>query len=212
MPYLILICLIAATNTMLSAQTQDVFTVKDDKVVKETKKPVAKSITKSIAKPKAHKTTATTTPKATKPAHVVAEVKKEPKLVPAPAPIATKPKELIVAKADTSITEVIQYAYIAEGKAISTSATRKSGPYYKVQFASVKEMKQATSMMEIAKVFGRIDTEYLFDNKLTRLLIGDYTDALKAKVAATQLKAKGFKEAFVVVYQDGMRQKSYALK
>ncbi|MEO7176579.1 MAG: hypothetical protein ABIV51_11740, partial [Saprospiraceae bacterium] len=62
MRYLIILCLLVASNTMLNAQSQDVFTVKDDKVVKETKKPAAKTVAKPIVKRKAPKTTASATP------------------------------------------------------------------------------------------------------------------------------------------------------
>ncbi|MCB0643283.1 MAG: PD40 domain-containing protein, partial [Phaeodactylibacter sp.] len=86
-----------------------------------------------------------------------------------------------------------------------TSAPRHQGVYYKVQIAAVSNYDENDSRYSQVQTYGRIDTEYLIERKLTRLLIADFFSLNEAKDAMGKARKAGFSSAYLVKYEDGFR-------
>lgn len=104
-------------------------------------------------------------------------------------------------------------SYIVRGKSkednfeIVTSAPRHQGIYYRIQLSAVKKYDANAEVYNSVKemVPMEIQTEFIVDKKLTRVLIGDFFTKEEALAALEQVQSKGFERAFVVQYEDGER-------
>jgi peptidoglycan-associated lipoprotein len=111
---------------------------------------------------------------------------------------------------NTPITDQ-EVEYTARGLAASdrleyrSSAPRFNGTYYKVQMVSLRKYDPGKSIFDKVIGFGDIETEYLIEKNLTRVLLARYFSADEAKQALQNVKNNGFPSAFVVRYDDGQR-------
>lgn len=101
--------------------------------------------------------------------------------------------------------------YVAQGTSpydqerYRTSAQRYEGVYYKVQIAAMKNFKENDPRYDRFLSAGDIQTEYLLDKGLYRVLIGSFFNLEDAKRVREQARSGGYQQAFVVKYQDGQR-------
>jgi len=93
-----------------------------------------------------------------------------------------------------------------ENSTIRTSAPRLTGTYYKVQLIAVSNYDPNHRRYRDVKNLGRLDTEFIIDRGLTRVLMGDYMSKEEAFDMLNAVQQNGFSGAFVVRYMDGERQ------
>lgn len=104
-------------------------------------------------------------------------------------------------------------SYIVRGKSkednfeIVTSAPRHQGVYYRIQLAAVKKYDANADTYNSIKEMQplALQTEFIVEKKLTRVLVGDFFTKEEAMAALEQVQSKGFERAFVVQYEDGER-------
>jgi hypothetical protein len=89
---------------------------------------------------------------------------------------------------------------------IVTDAPRHNGTYYRVQLVALKRYNADSEAFSIIREIGQIETEYITERELTRVLLGDYFTKEEASAALNLAKQHGFDGAYVVQYEDGMRQ------
>lgn len=92
-----------------------------------------------------------------------------------------------------------------ENFSIVTSAPRHQGVYYRIQLAALKKYDENSSVFNIIKELGTLETEYITERDLTRVLLGDYFTQDKAMAALRLAKQHGFSGAYAVQYEDGVR-------
>jgi tetratricopeptide (TPR) repeat protein len=93
-----------------------------------------------------------------------------------------------------------------DNKEYSSNAPRYQGTYYKVQLIALKKFNPDYS--RYSKVLFEavtMHTEFLTENRLTRVLLGDFASSEEAKDTLRQVKKLGFPRAFMVKYIDGVR-------
>lgn len=90
---------------------------------------------------------------------------------------------------------------------IRTSAPRYRGTYYKVQLIAVKNFNPGSSSYASLQGLGTLNSEFLVERSLHRVLLGSYASLEEAQIAMEQARANGFNRAFMVEYQDGERVK-----
>jgi hypothetical protein len=102
--------------------------------------------------------------------------------------------------------------YVSRGRSkddnlkILTEAPRKSGIYYKIQLAALVKYNSKQPGYVKAAELGRIDTEYIVDLMLYRVLLADFDSLNQARSMLSKVKTyKEFKDAFIVEYNDGER-------
>jgi len=93
-----------------------------------------------------------------------------------------------------------------ENSTIRTSAPRLTGTYFKVQLIAVSNFDPNHRRYRDVKDLGRLDTEFIIDRGLTRVLMGDYMSKEEAFDMLNAVQQNGFSGAFVVRYMDGERQ------
>ncbi|MBK8443799.1 MAG: carboxypeptidase regulatory-like domain-containing protein [Sphingobacteriales bacterium] len=92
------------------------------------------------------------------------------------------------------------------GGAVSTTTVINNAPSvdgwsYKIQLGAFR--KPNYSRFEVLSDLGKIDSERSGD--VTKILIGTYYDRNQAENIKNQIKQRGVKDAFVVVYRNGVR-------
>ncbi len=87
----------------------------------------------------------------------------------------------------------------------SSTAPRHKGIYYKVQAGAFKRYSADRSDLKPLGDLGRVDTEKIVSNKLTRVMVGDFFTKEEALRAMQAMQERGFAEAFVVQYENGVR-------
>lgn len=113
-----------------------------------------------------------------------------------------KPGEVI---AEGGVTYTARGTSKADQREYITSAPKYRGVYYKVQLTAVSKFNANHKSILRAAELGRIDTEKLTSKNITRVLLAEAFDTSEAKGLLRQAKAKGFKGAFIVKYEDGVR-------
>lgn len=92
-----------------------------------------------------------------------------------------------------------------ESTPLRTTAPRLTGTYYKVQLIAVSTFDEGQSRYNGVRNLGRLDTEFIVEKNVTRVLLGDYMAKEEAFDMLNEVKQNGFSGAFVVRYQDGER-------
>ncbi len=134
-----------------------------------------------------------------------------PPVVTKENPVNTKPpvKNPVDTKPNTTTKK--DDSYIVRGKSkednyeIVTSAPRHDGVYYRIQLAAVKKYDPDASTFKTVKEMGALQSEFIVEKKLTRVLLGDYFTTDEATAALNLVKQQGFPKAFVVQYENGER-------
>ncbi len=102
----------------------------------------------------------------------------------------------------------LTYAYRAEGKIVATEAPRLEGTYYRVELLKTPHFDRSDPALETVKEYGALRTEYLIDQEITRLLLGDFYDLDKARQCLQRVRSFGLNEAIIIRYVEGFRQGS----
>ncbi len=88
----------------------------------------------------------------------------------------------------------------------SIASPKKGRPYYKIQIIALSHFNAKQSRYTAVKKLGELDTEYLSERGLYRVLIADYTTINDAMTdLAKARKYRDFHDAFIVEYRDGKR-------
>ncbi len=102
--------------------------------------------------------------------------------------------------------------YVSRGRSkddnlkILTEAPRKKGVYYKIQLAALVKYDPKQSRYVKMAQMGRLDTEYIVDLLLYRVLLADFETLEQARAALSKVRSNvDFKSAFIVEYNDGER-------
>ncbi len=93
----------------------------------------------------------------------------------------------------------------ADNREYVTSAPKYQGVYYKVQLTAVSKFNPNHAKFQKVADLGRLDTEKLTEKNITRVLLAEAFDEATAKDLLRKAKSKGFKGAFIVKYEDGVR-------
>ncbi|MBK7872415.1 MAG: PD40 domain-containing protein [Saprospiraceae bacterium] len=93
-----------------------------------------------------------------------------------------------------------------ENFSIVTTAPRHTGVYYRVQMIALKKYNSDDKAFSVVKEMGTLVTEYITERELTRVLLGDYFNQQEAIAALDLVKQHGFKGAYIIQYEDGVRQ------
>ncbi len=89
---------------------------------------------------------------------------------------------------------------------ILTSAPRLRGTYYKIQLIAVEDFNESHPRYREVKKLGRLDTEFILEKELYRVLLADYFDLEDAKKDLEKVQQyRSFRRAFIVEYRDGQR-------
>jgi len=89
---------------------------------------------------------------------------------------------------------------------ILTSAPRLRGTYYKIQLIAVEDFNESHPRYREVKKLGRLDTEFILEKELYRVLLADYFDLEDAKKDLEKVQQyRPFRRAFIVEYRDGQR-------
>lgn len=86
-----------------------------------------------------------------------------------------------------------------------TTAPKYEGTYYKIQIAAIRKYDDNSSQFQSLATIGDLETEYLTKSGLTRVLLAAYLTPEAAKQAQATVRSMGFKNTFIVQYQDGRR-------
>ncbi|MEL7122833.1 MAG: carboxypeptidase regulatory-like domain-containing protein [Bacteroidota bacterium] len=102
--------------------------------------------------------------------------------------------------------------YTARGMAPSdrfeyvTNAARFDGTYFKVQMVALRTYNAENPIFTSVKdLGGTIETEFVMQKSLTRVLLARYFSEIEAKTALDLVKNNGFPGAFIVRYDNGQR-------
>jgi len=89
---------------------------------------------------------------------------------------------------------------------IVTAAPRRSGEYYKIQLIAVKTFDANHSRYRPVEGMGRLDTEYIVEKRLTRVLLAEYHSYDEAKTDLRKVRGNSaFARAYIIRYMDGER-------
>lgn len=80
-----------------------------------------------------------------------------------------------------------------------------NGTYWKIQFTVVANFRANDSLFDSARSYGRLDTEFLENKGWTRVLIAEFFDRNEALKTAKELQDRGYPDAFIVKYRNGVR-------
>lgn len=86
-----------------------------------------------------------------------------------------------------------------------TSAPRHQGVYYKIQLAAVGTYEDGDSRFSGVVDLGRIDSEFIVERNLTRVLLADFFSLPEARAMLQQVQQRDFEKAYIVQYEDGQR-------
>lgn len=102
-------------------------------------------------------------------------------------------------------------AYITRGQTkldnaeFKTDAPRHQGEYFKIQVTAVSKFDPTHPKILPLEGYGRVDTEFLTERKLTRVLVADYFTLDQAQAVLNDIKSIGYPGAYIVRYKDGQR-------
>ncbi len=117
-------------------------------------------------------------------------------------PVSNEPKK---EPEEVAMKEGESYIIKDEAYSIVTSAPRHKGVYYRVQMVALKKYNPDDKAFSVVKEMGTIVTEFITERELTRVLLGDYFTQGEAVAALDLVKQHGFKGAYIIQYEDGVR-------
>jgi hypothetical protein len=148
-----------------------------------------------------------TSPKTTtKPAETATPKSKEP--------VMTKPEDDKFSEPAPITSKDLEYTgapYVARGRSsadnaqFSTSSPRHQGEYFKIQLLAIDKFDPAQERYQPIAGLGRLDTEFLTEKKLHRVLLAEFFSLADAKAMLKTVQQKGFPKAFIVKYVEGDR-------
>ena len=121
----------------------------------------------------------------------------------------------VTGKTTNTVTEVYSPEVTEGGKTgtggwtdepASNTNTRAGQTYYKIQIIAMSKFNVNQSRFNNVKQMGHLDTEFLPDRGLYRVLIADYDTISDAKGDLARIRQqRDFHDAFLVEYRDGQR-------
>jgi len=93
----------------------------------------------------------------------------------------------------------------ADRREYTASSAKYYGTYYKVQIISVVNYNAGHRRYQRVFDIGTLQTEYLTQKNLYRVLIGEFFTYEEAKRALRSARNRGFERAYLVEYRDGQR-------
>ncbi len=84
------------------------------------------------------------------------------------------------------------------------NTVHSSGTYYKVQIEAMRTFVKS-KYSEVESI-GRIETEYIHEKDLVRIMLGNYYNKEDAIAARNEARDKGYTRAYTVKYVDGVRK------
>ncbi|MBP7184151.1 MAG: hypothetical protein KBA06_01485 [Saprospiraceae bacterium] len=87
----------------------------------------------------------------------------------------------------------------------STYDSNASGYNYKIQIAAMKNYVASKPQFVSAAQIGSLDTEFVTELQLTRVMVANITDLTDAENKLNSLKSLGFQNAFIVAYEGTKR-------
>ncbi len=136
------------------------------------------------------------------------------KELPAPTKVTAKEQETLPTEpVKTTAANLPEPApAVTTGKATTGNAKteadtpRTSGTYYKIQIIALTKVDFNHSRFAKVKNMHRLDTEFIPDRKLYRVMLADYNSIEDAQADLKAVRAmKDFQGAFLVEYQNGQR-------
>lgn len=118
------------------------------------------------------------------------------------APPATTPPVVVNNPGETYTTQGIGAYDKAE---YSTNAPKYEGTYYKVQLVAVAKFNENDKVYEDLLTLGDLETEYLTDRGIYRVLLSAFLSPEEAKQVRATARNSGFPNAFIVKYENGGR-------
>jgi len=106
-----------------------------------------------------------------------------------------RPGELYIAR---GISRADQLLY-------QSSSPRYQGIYFKIQLLALNQPNLNSSVFNQVRTLGQLETEFLIDRNISRVMIGDFFTQNEANGALMMVKNMGFKDAYLVRYEDGTR-------
>jgi hypothetical protein len=185
--------------------------IEDTKVKPTTNNPATK-------KPATTKTAAT--PNKTQPTTVVNTTPSKKQDIPAVKPNAAttptkenatasveKRSDILTEKGSTSVGTMPLYETVSKAnERLITSAPKLDGTYYKIQMIAVKRFDREENRYRPVKDLGRIDTEYIVNKDMVRVLLADFAQYDSAQeVLAEVKKNREFAGAYIIKYENGVR-------
>lgn len=129
-------------------------------------------------------------------------------------PVMTKPEDDKISEPTAITSKDLEYTgapYVARGRSgadnaqFSTSAPRHQGEYFKIQLLAIDKFDPAQERYQPIEGLGRLDTEFLTEKKLHRVLLAEFFSLDDAKAMLKTVQQKGFPKAFIVKYTEGER-------
>jgi hypothetical protein len=93
----------------------------------------------------------------------------------------------------------------ADQEEYRTTAPKYEGTYYKVQMVAVKKFDENNPQFQALATVGDIETEYLIQRGITRVLLAAFLTPEEARQAQAAARNQGFTNAFIVKYENGRR-------
>jgi hypothetical protein len=106
-----------------------------------------------------------------------------------------RPGEVYLARGTSRLDQLLYQA----------TSPRYQGVYFKIQLLALNQPNLNSSVFNQVRSVGQLETEYLVDRNLSRVLIGDFFTVADANGALQIVKNLGFKDAYLVRYEDGNR-------
>ena len=130
-----------------------------------------------------------------------------------PAPVVTSPSSISIHDIANGTTEPApSYTPPSTSYPTATPTTAPAAAYveagvvYKVQLIAVRKFNESHTRYNTAKNYGSIQTEYLPERNLTRVLLGTFSTKEEAESIRSSMKEqRDFRTAVVVKYENGVR-------
>lgn len=106
---------------------------------------------------------------------------------------------------NTSSTSSSSSSSYSSSSEITSDAPQHSGVYFKIQLIAVRTYNESGKRYSPVIELGRLDTEYIVDKALTRVLLADFFSEDEARDMLSTVQDNGFERAFIVKYEDGNR-------
>lgn len=115
--------------------------------------------------------------------------------------------EELTAKGSTSVGTMPLYETVSKtNERLVTSAPKLDGVYYKIQVAATKRFDMEEPRYLPIRGLGRIDTEYIVNKDMVRVLIADFMQYEEAQNMLTEVKkSREFTGAYIIKYENGIR-------
>ena len=205
-----------------SSKVKEVVTTPISDVVTSSTNAVATPSTNNVVTSHSETVTSTTAPVTTMPSNNVVTSSPSTMTTTTEAPIVNTPSTISIEDiANGTTAPATNYPSHSSNTVVTTPTTTypstttttapaatfaEAGVVYKVQLIAVKRYNESHSRYDNAKNYGSIQTEYISDRDLTRVLLGSFSTKEEAESIRQNMKEqRDFRTAVVVRYENGVR-------